>query len=62
MKTLNIIFYGLLCQLVHNTPLQVNQLNVETSCEIEGDDEVANLACHNAVFILLLPLPEDGFG
>jgi hypothetical protein len=51
MKTLNIIFYGLLCQLVQSTPIQVNQLNVETSCEIEGGDEIANLACHNAVYI-----------
>jgi hypothetical protein len=64
MKTLNILFLGLLCELVKSTPIQVNQLNVEISCEIEGGDEIANMACHNAVFILptahcLLP---DEFG
>lgn len=52
MKTLHIIISGLLCQLVHSIPLRVNQLNVETSCEIEGGDGIADLACQNAVYLL----------
>lgn len=54
MNTLNILVLGLLCHLVNSLPSQVTQLNVETSCEIEGGDEIANLACHNTVCILSL--------
>lgn len=54
MNTRSILVLSLLCPLVNSLPSQVTQLNVETSCEIEGGDEIANLACHNTVFILSL--------